>query len=112
MNRREKQISAMLANGLTSHKICLKTGLSLKYVRNLIVKLNQVSRGDLPDVEVVERNRKEPVRCTQQEHCKCVLCEARRWKLKNTKFRSEFGDAGRGPASHDGRVVRQQIGRV
>ena len=109
MNRREKQIAAMLANGLTSHKICLKTGLSLKYVRNLIVKLNQVSRGDLPDVEVVERNRKEPVRCTQQEGCKCVLCEARRWKLKVYKI-NEFGGGSRGPASHDGRVVRQQIG--
>ncbi len=110
MTRREKQIAAMLANGLTEREIARKTGLADKTIKNAISKVKQASRCELPNKEVAEEF-KRPTRCTQQEGCKCVLCEARWWKWK-VKRMNEFGSTSRGPASHDGRVIRQQIGRV
>lgn len=101
----------MLAQGLVSQTIAKKTGLSVKYIRAIILKLHKITHLRIPDKEVAERFKREHVKCTQQEGCKCVLCEARRWKWKVKKI-NEFGSTGRGPASHDGRVVRQQIGRV
>lgn len=114
MTRREKQIAAMLDKGLTIAKIAHKTGLTAKYVKNVVTQIRKVSRGEEVPA-VVERSAPAPKRCTYKNGCDCVLCAARRYKYRRSGGRiDEFYDhySTHGNASHDGRVVRQSIGKA
>lgn len=112
MTPREKQIATLYSKGLDVEAIARKIGVSRTYVYARMDKLELCPPRFKDDEEdsrktivVTDANTSWCRGCGANVTKPCVLCRTR----KAQKVKS---GGSRGPASHDGRVVRQVIGRV